>query len=40
MMNLKEDIKLYKRKIDLIGEVEFKVNAPLVIKTKYQWKRI
>jgi len=35
---LKDDIKLYKRKIDLIGEVEFKVNAPLVIKTKFNGK--
>jgi putative protease len=35
---LKEDIKLYKRKIDLIGKVEFKVNAPLVIKTKFNGK--
>lgn len=36
--DLKEDIKPYKRKIDLIGEVEFKVNAPLVIKTKFNGK--
>lgn len=35
---LKEDLKLYKRKINLIGEVEFKVNAPLVIKTKFNNK--
>lgn len=35
---LKEDIKLYKRKIGLIGEVEFKVNAPLCIKTKFNNK--
>lgn len=35
---LKEDIKVYKRKIDLIGEVEFKVNAPLIIKTKFNGK--
>jgi U32 family peptidase len=35
---LKENIKVYKRKIDLIGEVEFKVNAPFVIKTKFNGK--
>lgn len=35
---LKEDIKPYKRKIGLIGEVEFKVNAPLCIKTKFNNK--
>ena len=35
---LKEDLKSYKRKISLIGEVEFKVNAPLVIKTKFNGK--
>ncbi|WP_160685462.1 U32 family peptidase [Clostridium sp. C2-6-12] len=35
---LKEDVKPYKRKLDLTGEVEFKVNAPLVIKTKFNGK--
>jgi putative protease len=35
---LKEEIKPYRRKIDLTGEVEFKVNAPLVIKTKFNGK--
>ena len=36
--DLKEDLKPYKRKISLTGEVEFKVNAPLVIKTKFKGK--
>ena len=35
---LKEDTKPYRRKLDLIGVVEFKVNAPLVIKTKFNGK--
>jgi putative protease len=35
---LKEDLKPYKRKIDLVGEVEFKVNAPLCIKSKFNGK--
>ena len=35
---LKEDVKSYKRKLDLTGEVEFKVNVPLVIKTKFNGK--
>ncbi|MDR3597622.1 U32 family peptidase [Clostridium sp.] len=35
---LKEDLKPYKRKIDLIGEVEFKVGAPLSIKTRFNNK--
>lgn len=35
---LKEDVKLYKKKLELTGEVEFKVNAPLVIKTKFNGK--
>lgn len=35
---LKEDVKPYKKKLDLTGEVEFKVNAPLVIKTKFNGK--
>jgi len=35
---LKEDLKHYKKKISLIGKVEFKVNAPLVIKTKFNGK--
>lgn len=36
--DLKDYIKPYKRKISLVGEVEFKVNAPLVIKTKFKGK--
>jgi putative protease len=36
--DLNEDLKPYKRKISLIGEVEFKVNDPLVIKTKFKGK--
>jgi len=36
--DLNEDLKPYKRKISLIGEVEFNVNAPLVIKTKFKGK--
>jgi putative protease len=35
---LKEDLKSYKRKISLIGDVEFKVNAPIIIKTKFNGK--
>ena len=35
---LKEDLKLYKKKISLTLEVEFKVNAPLVLKTKFNGK--
>ena len=35
---LKEDLKLYKKKISLALEVEFKVNAPLVLKTKFNGK--
>ena len=35
---LNDDLKPYKRKIDLTGEVEFKVNAPLCIKAKYNKK--
>ncbi len=35
---LKEDLKQYKRKINLVGEVEFKVNSPLCIKTKLNGK--
>jgi len=36
--DLKNDLKPYKRKISLIGVVEFTVNAPLVIKTKFNGK--
>ncbi|MCE5221700.1 MAG: DUF3656 domain-containing protein [Clostridium sp.] len=36
--DLNKDIKPYKRKISLIGEVEFKINVPLVIKTKFNGK--
>lgn len=36
--NLKEDLKPYKRKINLIAEVEFKINAPLTIKAKFNKK--
>jgi len=35
---LKEELKSYKKKISLVGVVEFKVNAPLVIKTKFNGK--
>ncbi|WP_026885357.1 DUF3656 domain-containing U32 family peptidase [Clostridium beijerinckii] len=35
---LNEDLKPYKRKINLTGEVEFKVNSPLCIKAKYNKK--
>ncbi|OOM74966.1 putative protease YdcP precursor [Clostridium puniceum] len=35
---LKDEVKSYKRKLDLIGKVEFKVNSPLVIKTKFNGK--
>lgn len=35
---LKEDLKPYKKKINLVGEIEFKVNAPLCIKTKFNNK--
>lgn len=36
--NLKEDLKHYKRKVLLIGEVEFKVNAPITIRTVFNNK--
>lgn len=36
--DLKEYVKPYKRKISLLGEVEFKVNAPLIIKTTFNGK--
>lgn len=35
---LNNDLKPYKRKINLTGEIEFKVNAPLCIKAKYNKK--
>ncbi|GEA30189.1 DUF3656 domain-containing U32 family peptidase [Clostridium diolis] len=35
---LNDDLKPYKRKINLTGEIEFKVNAPLCIKAKYNKK--
>ncbi|OOP72060.1 DUF3656 domain-containing U32 family peptidase [Clostridium beijerinckii] len=35
---LNDDLKPYKRKINLTGEIEFKVNAPLCIKVKYNKK--
>ncbi|GAA0075896.1 U32 family peptidase [Clostridium sp. CTA-5] len=35
---LKEHIKLYKRKLSLIGEVEFKVGFPILLKTKFNGK--
>ncbi|NMF03503.1 DUF3656 domain-containing U32 family peptidase [Clostridium beijerinckii] len=35
---LNDDLKPYKRKINLAGEIEFKVNAPLCIKAKYNKK--
>lgn len=35
---LKEDVKPYKKKLELTGEVEFKVNSPLVLKTKFNGK--
>ncbi|EKQ53533.1 MULTISPECIES: U32 family peptidase [unclassified Clostridium] len=35
---LNEDLKPYKKKIGLVGEVEFKANAPLCIKTKFNKK--
>jgi len=35
---LKEELKSYKKKISLVGVVEFKVNSPLVIKTKFNGK--
>ncbi|ABR33129.1 U32 family peptidase [Clostridium beijerinckii] len=35
---LNDDLKPYKRKINLTGEIEFKVNSPLCIKAKYNKK--
>lgn len=35
---LNDDLKPYKRKINLTGEIEFKVNTPLCIKAKYNKK--
>jgi putative protease len=35
---LKEDLKPYKKKINLTGKIEFKVNEPLYIKTKFNNK--
>lgn len=36
--DLKDYVKPYRRKIDIKGEVEFKVNSPLVIKAKFNNK--
>ncbi len=36
--DLKDDLKPYKRKLNLIAEVEFKVNEPLSIRTKFNNK--
>ncbi|SFC54355.1 DUF3656 domain-containing U32 family peptidase [Clostridium uliginosum] len=36
--DLKEYIKPYKKKITLRGELEFKINSPLILKTKFNGK--